>query len=122
MRFREEKIKDGVSPDLIPIDSVIIASLLHDLCKADTLRFDINKKKVNVIKFSKGHSIRSVRQIYYSGFILTDYEKDAIYLHMGGKEGETNRLKHFLQYPLSEIIYRADRKSIGEAKRRHHSH
>lgn len=120
MKYREEKIKQGVSPDLMPVDSVIIAALMHDLCKADTLRFNVMTRKVEVVKPSNGHSSRSVRQVEYSGFVLTDIEKDAILWHMGGKKFNEDRSVHFVRYPLSEIIFRADGKSIGEAKRRHH--
>jgi hypothetical protein len=40
MDLRDEKIRKGVSPDQMPKESVIIAALLHDLCKADVLRYN----------------------------------------------------------------------------------
>ena len=123
MELREEKILDGFAPEQMPEDSVIIAALMHDLCKADVLRYSTEKRKVYVCKKHRGHSARSVRQVGYSGFRLTPIEEDAIYMHMGGKnhiKDETKRREHFKTCPLSDIIRRADGKSISESKRRHH--
>ena len=122
MELREEKIRNGYSPDQMPKDSVIIAALMHDLCKADVLRYYQESRKVYTCKRSKGHSERSVRQVGYSGFQLTPLEKEAILWHMGGKRrcpNEQQRKDYFKSHPLCDIIYRADGKSIGEAKKRH---
>ncbi len=118
--LRENKISNGTNPDKLPIESVIIASLLHDVCKADKLRFNKETRKVYAIKKTNGHSQRSVRQIGYSGFVLSPEEKDAILWHMGGKHFNEDRHRHFAQHPLSEIIFYADKKSIHEASLRHH--
>lgn len=75
MMLREKKIKNGLSPEMIPVESVIIAALMHDLCKADILRFNKEKRIAVVVKGFSGHSARSVRQIGYSGFVLTKEEK-----------------------------------------------
>ena len=40
MELKEEKIKEGFLPESMPIESVVIAALMHDLCKADILRFN----------------------------------------------------------------------------------
>ena len=123
MELREEKIRDGFSPDLMPKDSVIIAALMHDLCKADVLRYSSETHKVYVCKSHKGHSQRSVRQVGYSGFQLTSIEKEAILWHMGGKHicpDKQERVIYYESHPLSDIIRRADGKSIGESKKRHH--
>ena len=121
--FREKKIQKGFDSSEMPKDSVIIAALMHDLCKADVLRYNKDKRKAYVCKSFKGHSERSVRQIGYSGFQLTPKEKDAILWHMGGKHrcpDKQKRLEYFNSHPLSDIIRKADGKSIGESKRRHH--
>ena len=123
MELREEKIREGFSPDQMPIESVIIAALMHDLCKADVLRYSPETHKVYVCKSFKGHSQRSVRQVGYSGFQLTGLEKEAILWHMGGKRicpDKERRVLHYASHPLSDIIRRADGKSIGESKKRHH--
>ena len=120
MNLRDKKIKQGADPGMIPAESVIISALMHDLCKADALRFDKRRSQVCKVKSTHGHSTRSVRQIGYSGFILTDMERDAILWHMGGRRYPESKEKHFARHPLSEIIYSADKKSIGESKKRHH--
>lgn len=123
MQLREKKIQEGFSTTDMPEESVIIAALMHDLCKADTLRYDSETRKAYVCKGSKGHGSRSVRQVGYSGFHLTPTEKDAILWHMGGERicpDKQERIKHYRSNPLSDIIRCADGKSIGESKRRHH--
>ena len=123
MKLREEKIRNGYSPDQMPKASVIIAALMHDLCKADVLRYSSTLHRVIEIRRTD-HSARSVRQVDSSGFILTSAEEDAIRMHMGGKnyiKDETKREEHFKKHPLSDIIKRADGKSIGESKYRHHA-
>ena len=123
IEFRRKKIDDGFIPDAIPEESVIIAALMHDLCKADVLRYNSEKRKAYECKSYRGHSARSVRQVGYSGFELTPLEKDAILWHMGGEHicpDKVQRIEHFRNHPLSDIIRKADGKSIGESKRRHH--
>lgn len=120
MELRGEKIAQGVDPNAMPEESVIIAALLHDLCKADALRYSKETRKSFVVKKTHGHSMRSVRQIGYSGFVLTNAEKDAILWHMGGKRLSGDKNEHFRTHPLADIIHRADGKSINEASRRHH--
>ena len=100
--------------------SVIIAALMHDLCKADALRYSKETHKCFSVKMTHGHSARSVRQVGYSGFVLTEAAKDAILWHMGGKKLPGDKQEHFKTHPLADIIFYADKKSIGEASHRHH--
>lgn len=121
--YRESKIKEGFSPDSMPLDSLIIAALMHDLCKADVLRYNPELRKVYVVKSVRGHGSRSVRLVGYSGFILKPLETDAILWHMGGERicpDKQQRVDYFISHPLSDIIRKADGKSIGESKKRHH--
>ena len=123
MELREKKIRKGFSPEQMPEDSVIIAALMHDLCKADVLRYSSETHKAYICKSHKGHSQRSVRQVGYSGFQLTPLEKEAILWHMGGEylcPDKQERAVYYETHPLSDIIRRADGHSIGESKRRHH--
>ena len=125
MELRIDKILKGFSLDQMPEESVIIAALMHDLCKADVLRYCSETHKVYICKNYNGHSERSVRQVDYSGFILAPLEKEAILWHMGGERrcpDKQKRVEYFRSHPLSDIIRRADGKSIGESKRRHHPH
>ena len=123
LQLRDEKIQKGFDSSEMPDDSIIITALMHDLCKADTLRYSHTLHRTIELKHTD-HSARSVRQIEKSGFQLTSAEKEAILWHMGGKKKEKDlqkRLAYFKSHPLSDIIYWADKKSIGESKRRHHS-
>ena len=116
MELREQKIREGFSPNAMPKESVIIAALMHDLCKADVLRYSPQTHKAYVCKSYQGHSQRSVRQVGYSGFLLTDLEKEAILWHMGGERmcpDKRKRVMYFKSHPLSDIIRKADGTSIG---------
>lgn len=123
LQLRMKKIKEGFALSEMPDDIVIIAALMHDLCKADVLRFDTVTRKAYVCKKYHGHSTRSVRQVGYSGFKLTPQEREAILWHMGGEHicpSKAERVKFYDSHPLCDIIRKADGKSIGESKRRHH--
>lgn len=128
MEIRQELIEKGGDTASMPQASVIIATLMHDLCKADALRINEQTRKVYEAKNTSGHSARSVRQVGYSGFKLTPQEEDAILWHMGGKkythgsdnEKKRQRDKHLAENPLAYLVFHADKQSIREAKRRHH--
>ena len=81
--------------EALPKDSVIIASLLHDTCKADIYKPTMKKEKnrfgmwcdvpgydVDYSNFPLGHGEKSVIVLIWSGFELTDDEIMAIRWHM----------------------------------------
>ena len=81
--------------EALPKDSVIIASLLHDTCKADIYKPTMKKEKnrfgmwcdvpgydVDYANFPLGHGETSVIVLLRSGFKLTDDEIMAIRWHM----------------------------------------
>ena len=81
--------------EALPKDSVIIASLLHDTCKADIYKPTMKKEKnrfgmwcevpgydVDYSNFPLGHGEKSVIVLLRSGFELTDDEIMAILWHM----------------------------------------
>lgn len=81
--------------EALPKDSVIIASLLHDTCKADIYKPTMKKEKnrfgmwcdvpgydVDYSNFPLGHGEKSVIVLLRSGFELTDDEIMAIRWHM----------------------------------------
>lgn len=97
------KVETHIKPDLapkIPMESIIIASLLHDVCKAD-LYMKVKKWKKDetkpkgqqweqkevydhdYTKFPLGHGEKSVIWLLKNGFKLTDDEIMAIRWHMG---------------------------------------
>lgn len=105
-------------------DSLIIVSLLHDICKANYyLLSEKNVKKNNEwVKESYytiddqhplGHGEKSV--IIIQKYIkLTEEEIIAIRWHMGGYESKDNYnylSKAFSKYPLAVILHIADLKS-----------
>jgi len=80
--------------DMLPLDSVIIAALLHDTCKADIYRPNIvgstigkfspmiPKYSVDHSHFPLGHGEKSVIMLLKWGLKLTDGEIMAIRWHM----------------------------------------
>lgn len=81
--------------EALPKDSVIIASLLHDACKADIYKPTMKKEKnrfgmwcdvpgydVDYSNFPLGHGEKSVIVLLRSGFELTDDKIMAIRWHM----------------------------------------
>lgn len=120
-----------VRPDLeplIPLDSVVIASLLHDVCKAGIYRKVSRKQKNEIglwetssaynIDYSYlpvGHGEKSVIMLLRSGLDLTDDEILAIRWHMGGWDlpyqsqemtGSQKRARELT--PLITLIHTAD--------------
>ena len=81
LRIREEMIE--MRPELadkLPVDSVIIASLLHDVCKSDIYKPTITYKKNNEGKWDKLPGY----EVDYSNMPLGHGEKSVIMLQMWG--------------------------------------
>ncbi|MBP5365897.1 MAG: HD domain-containing protein [Bacteroidales bacterium] len=129
LMLREQMI--AMRPDVEPFfpkDSVIVASLLHDVCKADIYKPTIKKKKnafgvwvdepgydVDYSKFPLGHGEKSVVVILRCGFDLTDDEILAIRWHMTAWDlpFQSPELKNCLntardRCPLCGLIQSAD--------------
>ena len=110
--------------DLIPTDSVAIAALLHDVCKAEIYKESIKSRKladgswekykgydVDYSAFPLGHGEKSVIQILRWGMELTDAEICAIRWHMGpySGEGDWNTLNAAMErFPLVMALFEAD--------------
>lgn len=96
LRIRDTMIEmDETLRDSLPKNSVIIASLLHDVCKSDIYKPVIKKQKnsygvwvetpgydLDYENFPIGHGEKSVIVLLRSGFDLTDDEIMAIRWHM----------------------------------------
>ena len=105
----------------VPLESVIIIGLLHDLCKANFYAKDIKRvcennkwfeKEVYVVKdqFPIGHGEKSV--IIASRFIsLTIEESLAIRWHMGPWDSEVKLLNGAMQYPIVKATMLADQEA-----------
>ena len=112
LRYAMEKNKDCST------DSIIIASLLHDLCKTkynfpDGIEFE-------------GHGTKSVSILEdFLKFKLTDDEWDAIRFHMGSgayirNEEEKLRFENASKSELWELIHVGDCISAGDYSRPTH--
>ena len=109
-------------------DSLIIASLLHAVCKADIYVRSVKKRrnvlgqwedtegyKVSYKEFPMGHGEKSVIQLLCSGLDMTDAEMLAIRWHMGAwginmNSYEDQRCYDTARalYPLVSIVQTAD--------------
>ena len=109
-------------------DSIIIASLLHDVCKSDIYRRSVKKRKnalgqwedcegykITYKDFPMGHGEKSVILLLCSGLDLSDAEMLAIRWHMGAfglnmNSYEDERCYDTARklYPLVSIIQTAD--------------
>ena len=120
--------KDESLRDLLPKDSVIIASLLHDTCKADIYKRVMKKRKnafgvwedvpgydVDYSNFPMGHGEKSAIVLLCCGLALTDDEMMAIRWHMTAwdlafqspeMKGNLNQAKEIC--PLLTLIQAAD--------------
>lgn len=121
----------GISPELserIPRESVIVASLLHDVCKTDIYKPTITYKKNNEGKWEKlpgyevdysnlplGHGEKSVIALQMWGLKLTIDEILAIRWHMTAwdlafqsPEQKANLNVARSQAPLCTVIQSAD--------------
>ena len=96
-------------------DSIIVASLLHDICKAG--RYYLNaegKYEKDYTYFPAGHGEKSVMMLLRLGFPLTEGEILAIEYHMGAfrlplhSEEADKDYREACKYPLVSIIHTAD--------------
>ena len=122
--------KDDSFKRQYPLDSVIISSLLHDVCKKDVYSFDADGNPISDReKHQLGHGHRSVQLLENLGFKLTEDERKAIKWHMGKFELKyidnpsqdiRNNCELAMQDPFCILIHQADteasKKSLKEAK------
>lgn len=109
----------------LPEESVIITSLLHDICKVNKIYRDKEKgwieKRDDELSIP-GHGNRSVKLLENMGFKLTPEEKSAIRWHMGGwKIGERpkDEIRDFFATKKSDLwrlLHNADRYDASHAK------
>lgn len=129
LRLRDEM--EALCPAIkgqCPDDSVILSSLLHDVCKADVYKRTVKKRKnalgqwedtegyrCSYRDFPMGHGEKSVVVLLCAGLQLTDEEMLAIRWHMGAwefpmqsYEAERSLDTARTLYPLCTIIQCAD--------------
>lgn len=127
----------AMRPDLeaeLKPDSIAVAALLHDVCKADFYQL-VNKKRRNEIgiyedveayeihdeNFPVGHGEKSVILLLQSGLDLTDEEIYAIRWHMGPWNLNRDDERFYRQAgkltPLQNLIHAADTLASGILER-----
>ena len=129
MMLREQMIQmDASLAEKLSVESVIIATLLHDVCKAEIYKKVIKKRKnktgaweeyegydVDYNNFPLGHGEKSIIRLLQWGFPLTDDEIMAIRWHMHACEipfqsyeakGNYNAAKE--KCPLVSLVQAAD--------------
>lgn len=121
----------GLRPDVadrLPEESIAIAGLLHDICKADIYRQvrrrqkneigqweDVQCYEVDYSGLPAGHGEKSVMMLLRAGLDLSDDEILAIRWHMGPWDLPQQSIDQDRQYretqkkcPLATLIYLAD--------------
>ena len=96
----------------LPKESLIIAGLLHDICKASKLYYDSKGNVHHRNTYIKGHGYRSIKLLEKCGLRLTEDERLAIRWHMGGHHAhgdEIDDVSRAKQNELWKAIYKADR-------------
>ena len=89
--------------------SVIIAALLHDICKASRLYYGsdgrIHKRPINI----KGHGWRSVSLLKREGLELTGDEWTAIRWHMGVHNASYEEAGRVMSSKLWQVVFDSDK-------------
>lgn len=92
-------------------ESVAIAALLHDVCKADNYQFDSsNPYRIHPLNDNraKGHGERSVRILERLGLAMSHEERMAIHWHMGEFElssgGSEQDYEESVRIPLCNLV------------------
>lgn len=106
----------------LPSDSVIIAALLHDVCKIGLLAYNPVKRMLERRKprHIPGHGRRSCKLLKTVCHLkLTEEERRAIRWHMGGHHAQGEERKDVelaYQSKLWQIVHDADRKDAARGK------
>lgn len=119
-------------------ESVIIATLLHDICKSDIYKRTTKRRKTNIgtwedsegykvtyKNFPMGHGEKSLVLLLISGLELSDDEMLAIRWHMGAfgvNQNSFEDIRNFdtakTLYPLVSIVQAADSLAAGIMERK----
>lgn len=116
--FEAMKSLDPTLEKEVSKDSIIIAALLHDICKSDIYVRSVKKRKneigiwedsegykVSYKNFPMGHGEKSVIIALYSGIELSDAEMLAIRWHMGAWGINQNSLEDCKSYDMARKLY-----------------
>ena len=96
----------------LPCDSIIIARLLHDICKASKLFYNENGLIKHRYTHIRGHGYRSIKILERCGLLMKEDERLAIRWHMGGhhaKLEEQDEVSCARGEKLWKVIHKADK-------------
>lgn len=112
-----------VTGEGLPEDSVILTSLLHDICKVRKIYRGPDgqwEERHDGELHYKGHGSRSVKLLENTcGLQLTPDERKAIRFHMGGYKLPKEELREFFankNNPLWRLLMNADRYNASKGK------
>ena len=100
----------------MPTNSIIICSLLHDICKADQYGINNNKPVKDNKKCNKGHGRRSMFILKRTCQLPLNYDEEmAIWWHMGSHEPHLKKFKDEYESSCSIELCNLIRKADGIA-------
>lgn len=111
VKLNETRMADGRTP--LPLASIIICSLLHDVCKCGQYFIDDKgKASCNSAMREKGHGIRSMYILKRTCGLPLNYDEEmAIWWHTDQYEqrrGHEKQYKESIGNELCELIRKAD--------------
>jgi len=105
-----------------PNESLIIATILHDVCKKDVYFIGPDgQPHDNKENRAKGHGLRSVQLLEKQGLELTEAERQAIWWHMGSHEASKDKYPELYQASIrkdsfSALCHKADSDAAKKAE------
>ncbi|MGM9802738.1 MAG: HD domain-containing protein [Muribaculaceae bacterium] len=107
--YREaSKLNNGI----VAVDSLVIASLLHDVCKASLLSYNERGHIIKHKQHIKGHGRRSLKLLQLLNLSMTPSEQLAIRWHMGGHNAlpcYQPEVQLAREDPLWQLVHQADK-------------
>lgn len=118
LRIRASRLKSrAVSEEQVPRRSIILASLLHDVCKETVYKYHDGRWVRDLEQYNRGHGRRSVEILRELGIVLTSEEIIAIRWHdgrididykQGGDKERDEYNEAYATTPLLQIVHTAD--------------
>ena len=106
-----------ITEEQVPKRSVILASLLHDICKEAVYIYRDGRWVRDLEQYNRGHGRRSVEILKELGLVLTPEEVTAIRWHdgrididykQGGNKAKEEYNTAYASTPLLQIVHNAD--------------
>ena len=98
-------------------NAIVIAALLHDICKGKPFYIDHNGRPAQREVHYKGHGKRSIFLLRQQGLQLSPQERRAIRWHMGGHYAQSAEdildIQIAKREPLYQLVHQADHQDAG---------